>query len=176
MRTLALDGRSRTSAALVKILFREDFHPDISFETTSPDLKTMLSHHDAALVIGDQAFQVQSLDENVTVYDLSERWLERTGLTFVHAVVAVRPGVTLSKEIATVLKEAAGKGLARLDAIAQTEAEKNGLSPEACRDYLANKIIYELGEEELVGMKTFQELCLQNRLLTTRHTFHFLKS
>lgn len=176
IRTLALDRRSRTSAALLKILFRDDFHPEISFQTVAPDLKTMLKEHDAALVIGDQAFQVPALNEQVSVYDLSERWLERTGLTFVHAVVAVRAGVYIPKDTVSAFREIAGKGLARLDSIVESETAKSGLSPELCRDYLENKIIYGLGDDELVGLKTFQELCLQNNLLATRHAFHFLKS
>jgi len=176
IRTLALDSRSRTSAALVKILFREEFHPDITFDATVPNLQTMLNDHDAALVIGDQAFQVPALTETVTVYDLSERWLERTGLTFVHAVVAVRKGVKLTAEITAALRGLAAKGLARLDSIVQAETAKTGLTEDVCRDYLEHKIIYELGDDELVGLKTFQELCLQNQLVATRHAFRFLKT
>ncbi len=175
IRTLALDQRSRTSAALVKVLFGDEFSTDITYQTTAPDLKTMLAENDAALVIGDQAFQVSSLEGEFSVYDLSERWLERTGLTFVHAVVAVKHGIKLPREVLAALKELPAKGQALLDSIVKTETARTGLSEETCRDYLENKIIYELGDDELVGLKTFQELCLQNGLVNTRHAFRFLK-
>src|ERR1041385_1997423 len=51
---VALDESSRTSAALVKIIFREFLGFEPQWKTAAPDLKSMLTDADAALIIGDQ--------------------------------------------------------------------------------------------------------------------------
>ena len=87
IRSIAADNRSRTSVALLKILF--SFRSDLSIHPFPPDLDLMLVDHSAALIIGDSAFKLRNLDSSITVYDLSEEWFRQTGKTFVHAVVAL---------------------------------------------------------------------------------------
>ena len=55
VRTVALDESSRTSAALVTIIFKEFLGFEPKWTTRSPDLKQMLRDNDAALIIGDPA-------------------------------------------------------------------------------------------------------------------------
>src|SRR5438309_4068124 len=55
---VALDESSRTSVALVKIIFREFLNVEPEWETSPPDLKSMLIHADAALIIGDPAMKI----------------------------------------------------------------------------------------------------------------------
>ena len=162
IQTLALDQRSRTSATLLRILFNKVFPNDIEFSTASPDPTTMLKGHDAALIIGDQALQMERRPE-LMVHDLSQIWFEQTGKTFVHAVVAVRPEVALQKEVVEAIQQAQGQ--ADLEAIAQDQSAKIGITLERCRDYLQHKIIYDFGAAELDGLIHFQDLCLQHGLL-----------
>jgi len=55
VRSIALDTSSRTSVALARVLCARVFHIQPRFEPQGPDLESMLAHHDAALIIGDQA-------------------------------------------------------------------------------------------------------------------------
>jgi chorismate dehydratase len=55
VRSIALDTSSRTSVALARVLCARAFHIQPRFEPHGPDLESMLAHHDAALIIGDQA-------------------------------------------------------------------------------------------------------------------------
>ncbi len=164
IQTLALDKRSRTSAALLRILSSKVLPDDIEYSTADPDLKAMLETHDAALIIGDQALQMERRPEWV-VHDLSQIWFEQTGKTFVHAVVAVRPEVELQGEVVEAIQKAKVKGFAELEAIVKSQSAKTGIAEERCRDYLEHKIIYDLGERELDGLSHFQDLCLQHGLL-----------
>ena len=50
--SVALDESSRTSAALVKIIFREFLGFEPRWETSAPDLNSMLAHADAASAAG----------------------------------------------------------------------------------------------------------------------------
>ena len=53
IRTVALDESSRTSATLVKVIFREFLGREPEWTTRSPNLDEMLVRNDAALIIGD---------------------------------------------------------------------------------------------------------------------------
>ena len=162
IQTLALDKRSRTSAALLRILFDQVLPDDVEFSTADPDPRAMLATHDATLIIGDQALQMERRPELV-VHDLSQTWFEQTGKTFVHAVMAVRPEVALPGEVVEAIQQA--RGQAELEVIVKSQSAKTGIAEERCWDYLAHKIIYDLGERELDGLSHFQDLCLQHGLL-----------
>ncbi len=86
--SVALDESSRTSATLVKIIFREFLGFEPKWETSAPDLKSMLAHADAALIIGDPAMKIPR--EEFRVYDLATLWHEFTGFGFVFAMWMVR--------------------------------------------------------------------------------------
>jgi len=58
VKRLALDESSRTSVVLVKILFREFLGFEPEWETSQPNLKSMLARADAALIIGDPAMKI----------------------------------------------------------------------------------------------------------------------
>jgi chorismate dehydratase len=85
---VALDESSRTSAALVKIIFREFLGFEPQWETSSPDVKAMLTHADAALIIGDPAMTIPR--DQFRVFDLATLWHEFTGLGFIFAMWMVR--------------------------------------------------------------------------------------
>src|SRR5579859_2417248 len=70
--TVALDTSSRTSAALVQLLFAEHWRQRVEFTQADPRLETMLAHHDAALLIGDPALLVDR--SRYLTWDLAEEW------------------------------------------------------------------------------------------------------
>jgi len=90
VRTVALDESSRTSAALVQIIFREFFKQEIVTAPRQPDLRAMLDEHDAALLIGDPAMTFPR--ENLRVFDLASLWRELTGFGFVFAMWMAHAG------------------------------------------------------------------------------------
>lgn len=157
IRSLALDDRSRTSVALLRILYPQVFSPELKIAKWEPDLGKMLNDHDAALIIGDQALGTSL--EGISIYDLSEEWFRQTGKTFVHAVVAVRDGVGLDSVVIQALMDSKQEGLQNLESIVQAQAKKTGHPVSLLQDYLENKIRYDLGEEEMEGLKHFQSLC-----------------
>jgi len=58
IRTVALDTSSMTSAALTKILFEKWLGSGRTFTAMPPDIEKMLASHDAGLLIGDPALQI----------------------------------------------------------------------------------------------------------------------
>src|SRR5258708_3094494 len=58
IRTVALDTSSLTSAALTKILFEKWLGGGRTFTSMAPDISKMLAIHDAGLLIGDPALQI----------------------------------------------------------------------------------------------------------------------
>lgn len=165
IKTLALDDRSKTSVILLRLLFGKDLSPDVQYQPSPPDPEKMLATHDAALIIGDQALSFKSPGKTTAQYDLSEEWFKRTGKTFVHAVVAVSNNVEIGQRIVDVIQKAKTEGLTNLDEIAQEQAEHLGIDAEVCKDYLSQKIRYNLGEEEIAGLNHFRDLCRAEGLL-----------
>ena len=169
--TLAVDLRSRTSVALLKLLYADEFSSTMQFLPASPDPSKMLQEHDAALIIGDQAMDAQHLDGVKFAFDLSNEWFQRTGKTFVHAVVAAQKHIETESKLLDYLGQAGTRTSDEINAIAKAYSKKQGLDENLCRDYLQNKIIYSLGEEELQGLKAFQKMCYEKRLLDTLEPF-----
>lgn len=151
VRRVVLDASSRTSAALVKILLRERLGRDPEYITMPPPVPEMLAMADAALVIGDPALYFEG---DVARLDLGEEWTARTGLPFVFAFWAGRPGVLTAADVAR-LQGSLRSGLAALSAIATSYngyGAGHGAQNEA---YLRSNIVYSLGEAELAGLREF---------------------
>ena len=88
IRTVALDTSSMTSVALTKILFEKWLGGGRTFTSMAPNIEKMLAQHDAALVIGDPALQIDR--SRYLTLDLAEEWIRHTGKPFVFAFWAVR--------------------------------------------------------------------------------------
>jgi chorismate dehydratase len=172
IRSLALDNRSRTSVALLRILYSKEFSGGLKLSQQEPDTEKMLQNNDAALIIGDQALGFS--EQNVSIYDLSEEWFKRTEKTFVHAVIAVREGVKVENKVIQTLLDAKQVGLQNLDTIAQTQASKTDHQIFLLRDYLKNKIRYDFGEEEMEGLMHFQSLCHEAGMVSERFPLRFV--
>lgn len=170
--SLALDNRSRTSVALLQVLYSKVFATGLKLESQEPDLEKMLENHDAALIIGDQALGFSK--EGVSVYDLGEEWFNQTGKTFVHAVMAVREGVRVEGGIIQTLLDAKQEGMENLDTIAEGQAKKTDHPVSLLQDYLKNKICYDLGEEEIEGLVHFQLLCYEAGLVPQKFPLKFV--
>jgi len=170
IKTLALDERSRTSVTLLRLLFGQKLSSEVKYHQSQPDPREMLATHDAALIIGDQALNLKISGKGPAIYDLSEEWHKRTGKTFVHAVVAVSADVAIDQKLIGLIQKAKTEGQTNLEKIAQEQAQKLGIDFAVCKDYLTNKILYNLGEEEMAGLTHFRNLCQDAGLLQQTKT------
>jgi chorismate dehydratase len=150
--SVALDTSSRTSAALVEIIFREFLGRAPRLEPAEPDLKRMLAGHDAALVIGDPAMTFAR--EGLRVYDMAALWRECTGLGFVFALWMGRGEAARSVDFAGARDE----GVARIEEIAASYERELGRPRAELVSYLRDNICYEMNEEMRRGLELFFRL------------------
>lgn len=160
IQTIALDTSSRTSVALLKILCARRFEIAPEFVTMAPDLAGMVTTCDAALVIGDNALFADHEAMGLEKVDLGEEWVGMTGLPFVYAFWAGRPGVAGPADVAA-LQEARGRGVAATGTIARQSFPDNAAYAAIAERYLREHIKYSLGESEEAGLRRFYELAAE---------------
>jgi len=162
--TVALDTSSRTSAALMQIIFREFIGRCPTFAQAPPDVERMLAAHDAALVIGDPAMTIERSD--VQMFDLATLWNQYTGLGFVFALWMVR------EEARVHLREidwaaARDEGLKHREEIADKYAKTLALPRADLVSYLNENIRYELDDDLTAGLNLFYRLAHKHGLAPT---------
>jgi chorismate dehydratase len=159
IRRVALDEGSRTSAALTQVLLRKRHgaHPEVV--PLPMDGQAETADADAVLLIGDRAMRA-CLPGFPHAYDLGQEWHEWTGLPFVYAVWAVRPGADLGP-VEAALHEAKRRGIAQSGQIAHREAPRLGLDAGFCRRYLTNILRFDLGPREQAGLHHFYMLACE---------------
>jgi chorismate dehydratase len=150
VRRVALDTSSRTSATLVKILLHERLGRDPAYVAMGPSLPDMFAVADAALLIGDPALD----QEEAPHLDLGEEWTRLTGLPFVFAFWAGRPGSVGPAGVRR-LQQALRDGLSSLATIAERQAQGDPRRAATYESYLRETIVYRLGEEEQAGLLEF---------------------
>jgi chorismate dehydratase len=185
-RTVALDVSSRTSVALVKIIFREFFAREPEYRPAEPDLKRMLESSDAALIIGDPALSISDLRSQMShtateesalhtphsalrKFDLAELWREHTGLGFIFAM-----WMTRREQIEIDFAAARDEGLANADSIAASYAGNLPLTESEIREYLTQNISYTLDDSMLRGMELYFELARKHDLIGERKDLVFV--
>jgi cyclic dehypoxanthinyl futalosine synthase len=152
MKEIALDGASRSSAMLLKLLCYERGLTPQFREVAHDEVLAAVHGTTGALVIGDAGFEAAGRFPQVQ--DLGTAWHDLTGLPFVYAVWAGRPGAVDAEAVA-MLQKSLGDGLAARPLIARAHAEAHGGAPAIYESYLSQNIRYRLGAEELSGMAAF---------------------
>ena len=153
IRKLAADSTSRTSVALSRVILARKYGVEPEVQSHAPHLPSMLEHADAALIIGDAALILDPVELPFHVLDLGAEWVQMTGLPMVFAVWAAR--AELPKQDPEPFLESMRFGQAHVDDIARSEHAKVGVSEELARTYLRDNIVFELGEREYAGLRTF---------------------
>lgn len=171
VRSVALDTSSRTSAALIKIIFREFIGTEPEWIPHAPNLPAMLARADAALLIGDPAMTFDRDDLNV--YDLAATWREYTGSGFVFALWMIRASA-VDRLAAIGFAAARDEGLAHMDEIAATYANETGLLAAELREYLSGNITFTLDDELLSGMELYFRLAHKHGLIPAVRPLRFL--
>jgi len=160
--SVALDESSRTSATLIKVIFREFLKRDPKWTTHSPNLDEMLAQNDAALMIGDPAMMLPR--ETLKVWDMARLWRNYTGLGFVFAMWMVRDDA-LDRVRRIDFAAARDEGVAHKDEIVSEYHELLGLSRESLRHYLDENISFNLDAELRSGLDLYFQLAHRHQLL-----------
>ncbi len=187
IRSVAVDSSSRTSVAMLEIMFHHGWltaHPAPDgkilpapkFAPVEPALDKMLAAHDAALIIGDPALSVDR--SGYHIMDLGEVWSRVTGLPFVYALWAVRKAAVKGMDTAklvTTFQQSRDHGLANAEEIAKEWSPKAKISPPDVKRYLTHTIDYQLGPEQMKGLDRFYTEAKTCGILKTIGALNFLK-
>ncbi len=158
--TVATDTSSRTSVALLQVLFAKFFGGQRELRPHAPELGAMLQSHDAALLIGDAALEI-TLGKEYFVYDLAHLWHERTGKPFVFAFWAIRldslDRAPRDLDLVKVFQQSRNHGLepSNLRTIAREWSRKLRLSESDIYSYLTENIHYYLDRQNHGGLQLF---------------------
>jgi chorismate dehydratase len=179
VRTVATDSSSRTSVALLQVLFAKFLGGGRQLTPHAPALDAMLRQHDAALLIGDAALQVPS-NSGYHIHDLAHEWRKRTGKPFVFAFWAVRLDAlnrqSRGLDLVEVFQRSRDHGL-QPENIATTANEwsaKLGLSAENIRQYLTDNIHYYLDRDNHAGLQLFLQYAQELDLIREIPELRFL--
>ncbi len=170
MTHVALDAASRSSAMLLRILTQARGLSPTFEEVDHDQIAATATGRRGAMIIGDACFA--AAESYPYVYDLGTAWTELTGLPFVYAVWAGRPGAIGPEEVA-LLRESLRLGLDHRAEIARGWAEERGIDPAVCSHYLHHHIRYQLGAEELSGAAAFIHRAAETGLLPRKVTVRF---
>ncbi|MBI4537660.1 MAG: menaquinone biosynthesis protein [candidate division NC10 bacterium] len=175
----ALDGlpvilsrHSLTSAYLVKLLLEKSYRvrPRYTGENTETEAWA------ARLVIGDEALRLAPRHPHRL--DLGEAWRALTGLPFVFAVWAARAEVWAAapeavRRLHAALLHSKQKTREAPEAMLALAQARTGLSVEACRRYLTERLSFELGPRHLEGLQTFLAMLAGMGVLPAVPTLRF---
>jgi len=179
VQTVATDSGSRTSLALLQVLFAKFMGGPRQLTRHAPQLDAMLRGNDAALLIGDAALQVPT-DSGYHLYDLAHEWREWTGKPFVFAFWAVRLDALNRQphgvDLAEIFQRSRDHGLQpeNIATIAQEWSPKLGLSPDDIRQYLTENVHYYLDRENHAGLQLFLQYAQEIELIPAVPELRFL--
>ncbi len=171
VRRVGLDSSSRTSQALVKIIFREFLNFEPEWEISSPDVHSMMKDHDAGLLIGDPAMNISM--PGVHVFDLASVWRRFTNTGFVFAMWMGRAdAVAMVSEVD--FAGARDEGLEQLEQII-SECETDLPLPRAeIRKYLTESITFHVDDTLEKGMRLYFELARKHGLVESNKPLQFI--
>lgn len=172
IRTIALDTSSRTSVSLIRVLCHHRFKIAPQFVPHGPDLAAMTRAHDAGLLIGDPAFDVDHVSLGLTKVDLGAEWTAMTGLPFIYATWTGRRG-TLTAADVQALQEAQAEGVASRLEIAAEYGRGDSARTERAAVYLRDNVKYGLGADEAAGLQMFLDYAADLGLAPRRRALEF---
>ncbi|HAD34780.1 MAG TPA: hypothetical protein DCF44_09860 [Chitinophagaceae bacterium] len=154
IQSVYLDFQSRTSVALLRLLFRDYWNIRPSLLEGDENYISHIHDKTAGLIIGDRA--LEQLNNFPFVYDLAEAWYDHTKMPFVFAT-----WVSNKKLPASFLKTfnaANAEGFKHIDQIVQEAA----FQPYDLHTYYQSNISYHLDEENKNGLTLFQKSVEKN--------------
>ena len=170
VRRVALDTSSRTSQALVKIIFREFLAVEPEWQASGPNVQVMLESNDAALLIGDPAMMVWP--DELHVFDLANLWHRLTNTGFVFAMWMVRAGA-LAAVSDVDFGAARNEGMAHLEEIISQYENEVPLPRAEIKTYLTDNITFQVDESLGKGMSLYFELAQKHGLIDENKPLQF---
>ena len=170
--SIALDTSSRTSVALIRVLCRHHFRIDPGFVPHGPSLAAMTRVADAALLIGDPAFDADHQSLGLQKIDLGEEWGKMTGLPFIYAAWTGRTGAANADDVRA-LQEAQAEGLRAAEAIAAEYGRGDDRRTAKALAYLRDNVKYGIGPDEAKGLQLFLDYAADLGLAPARRRLEF---
>jgi chorismate dehydratase len=174
----ALDASSMTSVALVKVILSMLSRANCTYDSMPPDLDSMLMEHDAALLIGDPALQVDR--SRYLTYDLAEEWIRLTAKPFVFAFWAVREAAlkqwNSELDLAQIFQQSRDHGLEpnNLAELGREWSRRLRMSEVEVRRYLTENIHYYFDSPCMDGLTLFYEKAAHIGALPTAPALNFV--
>lgn len=169
--SVALDESSRTSATLVKVIFREFLDREPEWTTRAPNIEEMLEKNDAALIIGDPGMGFRR--RGLNVWDMAGLWKQYTGLGFVFAMWMVRDqAAEMARNID--FSGARDEGVAHFEDIVASYQDKIPMPVEELRNYLTENIVFNVDESMEKGLRLYFELAFKHKLIDSVRELRFI--
>jgi chorismate dehydratase len=162
IRRVALDESSRTSATLVKIIFREFLGIEPDWVSAAPDLERMLADNDAALIIGDPGMTFSR--QGFKVFDLASLWRTHTGLGFVFAMWMIGPAASPEARAIDFVR-VCQEGIARQEEIVDFYQPLLGLPRSELQTYLNENLSFSFDDELRAGLDLYYKLAYKHGLI-----------
>lgn len=162
-REILISGESHTSVALLRLLMsqRLGIKPFYRTGRVTPALRGP-EPPVAFLAIGDEALRLRDHPDYPYRLDLADAWREWTGLPFIFGLwvisrEAVDAGLfrTGQTNPGALLRAGRDWGLAHMDVILDLTGHGCPLDREELRTYYNKGLTYQLGENELAGLRLF---------------------
>jgi cyclic dehypoxanthinyl futalosine synthase len=154
-----LDDASRTSVILLQLILRERGLTPMLEPIAHGEGEAKIEGRDAALIIGDAAFGLSGRFEHT--YDLGDLWAQLTGLPFVFAFWAARPGLLDGRHVEALQwarDRSLGKFAENIAREYRRELEQSGgdaLGDNHYANYLRRSIRYGLNTHQREGLVEF---------------------
>jgi chorismate dehydratase len=158
---ILLDYQSRSSVALLRLLIKEHWKMDVSFEETSGDYQSKISGTTAGLVIGDRALKQRKLSPYI--YDLGLEWKQFTGLPFVFA--AWISNKKLDEDFVHSFNDANAFGLNRIEEI----VHENPYEIYDLQYYYTHCISFDLDDDKRRALELFLKMNSQKKLYPNKN-------
>lgn len=188
IRSVILDPASLTSVHLLQVLFAEFYglRPEYRHAAECPsgeastapagwESSPIPAEGSARLLIGNQAILSRAFEQarspGLHWLDLSEAWHQHTGLPFVFAVWALRPGLSAPLGVPEAFRALKEHGLESREFLIGPEVTAPGQDPlhdpVFRRRYLTEHIRYDLGPREKEGLARYRALLAKWRLIAS---------
>jgi chorismate dehydratase len=171
IRSVALDESSRTSATLVKVIFREFLDHEPVWTVRTPDLEEMLEKNDAALIIGDPGMTFPRA--GLRVWDMANVWRAHTGLGFVFAMWMISDRA-IDKARRVDFAAARDEGVSHIEEIVESYRGKIPMPVEELRKYLIENIVFRVDDSMRRGLELYFELAFKHGLIETVKPLRFI--
>lgn len=174
VKSVSVDSRSRSSAALLRIIFEVFLGKVPKYVNRKPG-NGFLNGVDAGMLIGNSGLRSLHLGgrKHAFTYDLGDIWTKETGLPFVYAVLAMKKSCSLEDGCYESLLEARCQGENLVEEIAGIESKKLGLRRDQCSEYLSERIKYDLDDIKIEGLMKYRDLLYGLNEIETRNVISF---